>query len=538
MKLAQKIHRPKPVVLVICDGWGIAPDGPGNAITQAHTPFFNHLCSSYPVMSLRASGEAVGLAWGDMGNSEVGHLTLGAGRVFYQSKPRIDKDIEQGQFAKNKTLLEIFNHVKKHKSTLHIVGITSHGGVHGHIDHAMALITAAKDAHIGNIAVHAFLDGRDTVFNAGYAGIGKLQTHLTELGVGRIATLCGRYFSMDRDHRWDRTARAYDAIVRGVSDATARDPLTAIENSYSQKVYDEEFPPTVIVDEQGNPVAPVNEHDAVIFFNFREDRMRQIAEAFTVKDFQGFDRSPLPPDVVFASMTQYEKTLPIAVLYPPEIIETCLARVLSDAGLAQLHVGETEKYAHVTFFFNGMREEPFPGEARVIVPSPKVSTYDKKPEMSARDVAEKVVAAVKADTYDVIVANFANADMVGHTGDLAATIKAVQTVDDALKDVVTAVLSFDGVVFITADHGNAEEVHNLQTGEIDKEHSTNPVPFIAVSRNWEGRSFYGGREVGGDLSLAAPVGTLADVAPTILDVLGIGIDSSMTGTSLITDLHE
>lgn len=521
--------RPKPVVLTILDGWGIAPKGEGNAIALAKTPNIDKFIATYPAMTLRASGDEVGLSWGEMGTSEVGHLNLGTGRIFYQTLPRINKAIENGSFFVNPTLQEVAKHVKKNKSSLHLMGLVSTGKVHTTIEHLYALLKFAHDQKIKKVYIHAFLDGRDTLYNSGVDFISKLQEKIKEFGVGKIASLSGRFYAMDRDNRWDRTEKAYRAIAEGKSDEYFADPILAIRSSYNKKIYDEEFVPTVIVEHQ-KPVATICENDAVIFFNYRADRARQLTKAFILENFDKFPREKFLSKLFFVTMTEYEKDLPTKVIFFPEEIKICLAKVISEAGLKQLHIAETEKYAHVTFFFNGMREEEFPGEDRIIVPSPRVASYDQKPEMSAFEITKKLVKEIMSQKYDFIVVNFANADMVGHTGNVEATIKAVESVDKCLGEIADIVLSLDGVMIVTADHGNAEEIINLQTGEIDKEHSTNPVPFIVIGKNWVGKMAGLTAE---DLSLMPPTGVLADVAPTILKIMEIPKPEEMTGTALI-----
>ncbi|MBI4138791.1 2,3-bisphosphoglycerate-independent phosphoglycerate mutase [Candidatus Uhrbacteria bacterium] len=525
------MSRPKPVVLIVLDGFGIAPTAEGNAVRSAKMPVFQKLVESYPAMTVRASAEAVGLSWGEMGNSEVGHLTIGAGRIFYQSYPRISISIENGEFFEHPTLLAAVNHAKSKKSTLHLMGLVSPGAVHAADEHLYALLDLCQRQKFDRVAVHAFLDGRDTIFNSGVGFIRSLEQKMSDLGVGKVATLAGRFFAMDRDNRWDRVQKTYDAIALGKADATATSAVDAITASYAQSVYDEEFIPTVI-QKGGKPVATVNENDACIFFNFRPDRSRELTKAFVLPNFDKFPRSFIP-NLFFATFTEYEKDLPVQVAYPPQLIDTCLARVISDAGLKQLHIAETEKYAHVTFFLNGMREEEFPGEDRVIIPSPRVSTYDKAPEMAAMQIAEKVVQEIAKGTYDFIALNFANPDMVGHTGNEPATVTACETVDKAIGQIVDAALAVGGTVVITADHGNAEEVKNLTTGEIDKEHSTNPVPFLVVGKSYEGLKAPTGDVIGGDLALTPPVGMLADVAPTILNMMELPIPEDMTGRPLM-----
>lgn len=523
-------QRPRPVVLIILDGWGVAPPSDGNALARAETPVLDRLVRTYPAMTIMSSSEEVGLSWGEMGNSEVGHLNIGAGRVYYQTLPRINKSITSGEFLENQALLAATAHARDRKSKLHLVGLLSPGGVHSHQDHLFALLEFCKRQKLKEVYVHAILDGRDTIFNTGKDFVAGLLERMKKEKVGELATLMGRFYAMDRDNRWDRVAKAYDAMVLAAGE-TAADPLAAIEASYAKKVYDEEFAPTVIT-RHGKPVAKVEDGDAVIFFNFRPDRARELTRAFTVPSFEKFPRTARR-DLTFITLTEYEKDLPVTVAFPPEVITTCLAKVLSDAGLKQLHISETEKYAHVTFFLNGTIEEPFPNEERVIIPSPRVSSYAEAPGMSAGEVAKRVIKEIAGGVYDFIVLNFANADMVGHTGNVEATMKGAEAVDRCIGEIIEAAVPKGGVVFVTADHGNGEEVLNLQTGEIDKEHSTNPVPFIIVGKQFEGQTLGLPEAVEGDLSLVPPVGMLADVAPTILKVMGVPQPPEMTGRALI-----
>lgn len=530
--LAQPLsRRPRPAVLVILDGFGIAPDAEGNAVTRAKMPFFHELIKRYPVMTLRASGETVGLMWGEMGNSEVGHLTIGAGRVYYQALPRLELSVQDGSFFENEAFLRAIEHAKESGGTLHLMGIMSAGKVHGYSSHCYALLELAKKHKVKNVAVHAFLDGRDTLYNSGIDFINELRQKIEEIGVGEIATISGRYFAMDRDNRWDRVEKAYNAIALGKSDVMFDDPIEAIKASYAKEVYDEEFIPVVIT-RRSKPIATVNAGDATIFFNFRPDRSREITKAFVLPDFDKFSRDYIK-DHHFVTMMEYEKGLPVDVAFPPVLLQHTLSETFSKMGLVQLHIAETEKYAHVTFFFNGTREDPFPNEDRAIIPSPAVSSYDQKPEMSAREMTDRVIKELRTDNYDVVIMNLANPDMVGHTGRFDATVAANEVVDECLKRIVDEVLAEDGVVFITSDHGNAEEVQNLQTGEIDKEHSTNPVPFFIIGKQFEGQPGMSGDVPNGDLSLLPPVGVLGDIAPTILKVLGIEQPPDMTGTPLI-----
>jgi 2,3-bisphosphoglycerate-independent phosphoglycerate mutase len=523
--------RPKPAVLAILDGWGVAPPSDGNAISHAHTPHMDRFVHEYPAMSLYASGTEVGLSYGEMGNSEVGHLNIGAGRVYYQTFPRINKTIVDGTFFQNKAFITARDHVLKNKSALHLMGLVSPGNVHASQDHLYALLEFAKKNKIKKVFIHVILDGRDTLYNSGKDFVSKLEEKIKKIGVGEIASVSGRYYAMDRDNRWDRIERAYRAMVEGVSETYHRNPLDAIEASYEKEVHDEEFIP-VVIGKEGKPTTMIASGDGVIFFNFRPDRARQLTQAFVLPGFDKFKREYLT-NLMFVTMTEYEKEIPVVVAFPPVVVHNCLAEVLSKAGLTQFHVAETEKYAHITFFLNGTVEESFSGEERAIVPSPNVSSYDKAPEMSAAEVTKKVIGAIESDTYDVILCNFANADMVGHTGDRDATIKGCEAIDKALGKIAEYVEAKGGVLFITADHGNAEEVLNLKTGEKDKEHSNNPVPFLIIGEQFRGIAGPTGDPPEGDLSLMHPVGILADVAPTMLKILGIDQPPEMTGRSLI-----
>lgn len=525
------MSRPKPVILLILDGFGIAPPGSGNAVGEANMPVLHRLIDRYPAMTVQANGPAVGLSWGEMGNSEVGHLTIGAGRIFYQSLPRINLSIESGEFFDQSTFKKALEHAEAHQGTLHLMGLVSAGGVHASQEHLYALLELCKRHTFTKVAIHAILDGRDAIYNSAQGFIAELEAKLVEVGFGKIATLSGRHYAMDRDNHWERIQLAYDAMVQGRG-PTAFNANAAIEASYAAQVFDEQFVPTVLTTPRGKPIAPIVAGDSVIFFNFRPDRARELTKAFTLPVFDSFPRATVQ-ELFFVTFTEYEKDLPVEVAYPPQLIDECLAQVISDAGLTQLHIAETEKYAHVTFFLNGMREEEFPGETRVIVPSPRVSSYDKQPEMSVFQISERVVKETMAGTYDFIAINFANPDMVGHTGNEEATVKACEAVDRAMGAIVDAALVVGGAVVITADHGNAEEVKNLMTGAMDKEHSTNPVPFIVVSKSLEGVKAPGGDIEGDDLSMTSPIGMLADTAPTILKLLAVPQPPEMTGSPLI-----
>ncbi|MDD5110143.1 MAG: 2,3-bisphosphoglycerate-independent phosphoglycerate mutase [Patescibacteria group bacterium] len=521
--------RPKPVTLVILDGWGIAPASPTNAIAQAHTPFFTRLIADYPVLTLQASGEAVGLVWGEMGNSEVGHLCMGSGRIVYQSLPKINRAISDGTFVQTPALLEAFAHIKKTPGAkLHLIGLVSTGGVHSHQEHLNALLDWCESQGVQPY-VHTILDGRDTARDDGLGFVDQLALRLKDCG-GKIATISGRYYAMDRDNHWERIEYAYRAIAEGKGE-TATDPIAAVKNSYARGVFDEECVPVVLT-EQGKAIGTIQEHDAVIFFNFRADRARQLTASFVLPGFAKFERTYLR-DLYFVTMTEYDKDLPVAVAFPPEYVKEPVAKVIAEAGLKQLHIAETEKYAHVTFFFNGGREEPFLGEDRALVPSPRVASYAENPAMGAYEITERVLTELKRETYDFIVVNYANADMVGHTGNLPATIKAVEVIDECLGRITGAVLERGGVLIVTADHGNAEDMVNLQTGAVDKEHSTNPVPCVLVGTAWVGQAAWRGSDVvGNDLSIITPSGVLADVGATVLHIMELGIPNEMTGRPL------
>ncbi len=525
------MYKYRPVVLVILDGWGVAPKGPGNAIALAKTPTLDQLCKSYPVSTLQASGTDVGLSFGEMGNSEVGHLNIGAGRVYYQTLPRIDNEIESGRFFQNPVFLQAIEHVKKHNSKLHLMGLIG-GKTHSSPDHLYALLKMAKENGLkNNVFIQTFLDGRDSIYNSGKVFTQQLQEKIKEFKIGKIASLSGRYYAMDRDNQWDRTEKTYKMLVEGVAQRKNKDPLEAIESSYVEKNYDEEFIPTLITEKE-KPVALIEDNDAVIFYNFRPDRARQLTKAFVLPSFDKFPRKKIN-NLFFATMTEYEKELPVEIAYKPIVLRNVLAEVVSRAGLKQYHIAETTKYAHITFFLNGMVEEPYPGEDRFIAPSPKVSSFEDVPEMAAYEITKKILEVIDEGKHDFIAVNFANGDMVGHTGNLEATIKAVETIDKCLGSIVDKILLKNGVLVMTADHGNAEEVFNLQTGGMDKEHSTNPVPLYIVSNDFLGQAGPAGDPPEGDLSLLSPVGMLADVAPTVLALLGLSQPEEMNGRSLI-----
>lgn len=501
------------------DGWGENPDTVGNAIEVASTPNLDRYEIEFPFTTLGAAGEAVGLPEGQMGNSEVGHLNLGAGRVVYQDITRISKSIREGDFFKNEAFLKAMNGAKSNDKAVHLMGLLSDGGVHSLDTHLFALLNLAKMQGVENVFIHAFLDGRDVPPQSALRYFEDLEKRMAEDGLGKVATVMGRYYAMDRDNRWERVKKAYDAMVYAKG-KTAYSAEQAVKQSYDEGVADEFVDPTIIIDEEsGKPVATVEDGDSVIFYNFRSDRAREITRAFIEKDFKGFSRGPNPPEVFYVCMTQYDITFENChVAFPPQELTNILADVLSKNGLKQFHTAETEKYAHVTFFFNGGKEAPKEGEDRVLVPSPKVPTYDMKPEMSAFEVTDVVVDAIKSGKYDFIVVNFANGDMVGHTGVFDAAVKAVEAVDTCVGRIVEIARTEGGMVFITADHGNADKMVDFVHSQPFTAHTTNRVPFYAIRD---------------DHFKLKDDGILADVAPTILDVMNIEKPEEMTGKSLI-----
>ncbi|NLM45174.1 MAG: 2,3-bisphosphoglycerate-independent phosphoglycerate mutase [Firmicutes bacterium] len=511
------MNRPKPLALIVLDGFGLSRKRKGNAIYQARAPYYRYLLDAYPTARLKASGEAVGLPDGQMGNSEVGHLNLGAGRIVYQDLTRISKAIREGDFFANKTLRAAMEHVKQMNSALHLMGLLSDGGVHSHLEHLFALLEMAKKYRLQKVFIHAFLDGRDVGPVSARTYLTALEDKIRELGVGAVATVAGRYYTMDRDKRWERVELGYRAMVYGEGEMAATS-LHALDNAYDHDETDEFVKPTVIIGKDGRPLATINSLDAVIFFNFRPDRARQITRALTEAEFTGFDRGKTPPLPYFVCMTQYDETIAAPVAFPPEHPRRTLGEVVAAAGLKQLRIAETEKYAHVTFFFSGGEETPFAGEDRILIPSPKVPTYNLQPEMSAPQVTERLLQEIDRDYYDVIVLNYANPDMVGHTGVLDAAIAAIEAVDRCLAQVVEAVLAKGGAAIITADHGNAEQMTEGRGDRPFTAHTANPVPLILASR-----TPYRLRKNG----------ILADVAPTMLDLLGLPKPQEMTGTSLL-----
>jgi len=499
-----------PVALIIMDGWGLGNmQDPNNAIAAAKTPIIDGLMAKYPTTHLKCSGEAVGLPEGQMGNSEVGHLNIGAGRIVYQELTRITKAIREGDFFTNPVFLNSIKSVKKHDGALHLMGLLSDGGVHSHNQHLYALLKLAKQEGLKKVYIHAFLDGRDVPPSSGADFVEQLEKEIKTIGIGQIATVSGRYYAMDRDKRWDRVEKAYNAIAKAAG-STALSADAVVKASYADGKTDEFVLPTAIAGYPG-----MKSGDGVIFFNFRPDRARELTHAFTDKDFEGFARLA-DLKLSFATLTQYEKGIHAEIAYKPQTLTNTLGQVIQQHGMKQLRIAETEKYAHVTFFFNGGVEQPVEGEDRILIPSPKVATYDLQPEMSAVEVTNNVVDSIKSKKYDFIILNYANGDMVGHTGILSAAVKAVETVDTCVGRFVDAIRSVGGSVCITADHGNAEVMVNPQTQEPFTAHTTNAVPFIIVS----------------DKVQKAHEGSLCDIAPTLLTLAGLDIPDEMTGKSL------
>ncbi|MGN0436265.1 MAG: 2,3-bisphosphoglycerate-independent phosphoglycerate mutase [Wujia sp.] len=508
----------KPVVLMVLDGYGISDKTEGNAIAMANTPVMDKLMAECPFVKGYASGLEVGLPEGQMGNSEVGHMNIGAGRIIYQELTRITKSIKDGDFFENEEMLAAIDNCKKNNSDLHLWGLLSDGGVHSHNTHLYAILELCKRQGLSNVYVHPFFDGRDTPPASGKAFLEELVAKMKEIGVGKIASMSGRYYAMDRDNRWDRVELAYKSLVTGEG-VQSEDPIAAMQESYDKEVYDEFVLPTVIT-ENGKPVSLVKANDSVIFFNFRPDRAREITRAFCSDDFDGFERPNGRMPLVYVCFKDYDESIPNKlVAFKKEEITNTFGEYLAANGLKQLRLAETEKYAHVTFFFNGGVEEPNKDEDRILVKSPAVATYDLQPEMSAPEVGEKLVAAIESGEYDVIIINFANPDMVGHTGVIPAAVKAVETVDECVGKAVEAVKKADGVLFICADHGNAEQMINYETGAPHTAHTTNPVPFILYNY----KDGVGLREGG----------CLADIVPTILEIMGFPQPAEMTGKSLL-----
>ncbi len=528
--------RPKPLILAILDGWGYAPPSKSNAISLARKPTYDNLLRQFPNTLIHTSGRYVGLPEGQIGNSEVGHLNIGAGRIVYMDITRIDMMIESGEFFRNPVLLDAMKHARTGDRRLHMFGLVSDGGVHSHQNHLYALLRMAKENSVERTFVHCFTDGRDTLPTSGAGYVEQLLQKMRYYGVGKVASVEGRYYAMDRDRRWERIAKAFNAMVLGNSEAPRyMDPIRGIKDSYHRGVTDEFIVPFVCVDNRSEPVATIRDEDSCICFNFRADRVRQITRALAresgitasggreLPDAESLDavipRDRVPRNLRYVCMTRYDKQFTLPYVVPPEPLDNILANVMSKCGLRNLRVAETEKYAHVTYFFNGGVEEPFSGEERVLVPSPKVATYDLKPEMSAAGIADVVVSAVERGEFDVIIVNFANADMVGHSGKIPPTVKACEAVDASLGRIYDAVRRRGGALLVTADHGNAEQMIDPATGGPHTAHTTNPVPFILGTENT--RRFTLRND-----------GALQDISPTILGILGIPQPKEMTGRDL------
>lgn len=510
-------QRPKPLALIIMDGYGLSPQEEGDATAAAETPYLDKLFAEAPYATLGAAGYSVGLPEGQMGNSEVGHLNLGAGRKVYQEFTRINKAIEDNELEKNEELMKAIKTAKENNSALHLIGLLSDGGVHSHILHLFGLLEMARENGLEEVYIHPILDGRDTPPKSAVGYLQQLEKKMDELNLGKIATVSGRYYTMDRDERWDRTKKAYDALVKAEG-KQADTAVEAVKNSYAENVEDEFVEPVVI-----NSEGRMQDGDAVIFFNFRADRARQITRALALSDFNEFTRPQEHPDeLYYVCMTEYDEDFDLPVAFPQMTVENGMGSVLSRHGLSQLRIAETEKYAHVTFFFNGGEEKELEGEDRVLIDSPQISTYDKKPEMSAPEVTDKVLELIEKEKYDVIILNYANPDMVGHTGDFEAAVKAVEAVNEGVSRVVPAILEKGGQVLLTADHGNAEKMQE-EDGSPFTAHTTNRVPL-----------FY----LGGPRGVDIKDGILADIAPTMLDILGIDRPEEMTGDSLLKQTDD
>jgi len=521
----------KKAILVILDGWGISEEKTGNAISNASTPNMDLFKKFYFHTNLQASGMSVGLPWGKMGNSEVGHLILGAGKILYQSLPRVSLAIQEKSFFKNEILLKAILHSAKNNSSIHLIGLVSDGGVHSHIDHLYALLELLKASGVdkNKVFIHIFTDGRDTNPRSAVRFVADLIRNIKEENwPGKIASIMGRYYAMDRNENWERIKLAYYCLVNGVG-KKEDDPINALEKYYANEITDEFIKPTLITDENNN-FNLIKENDSVIFFNIREDRARQITKSFVIDDFSDFDRGRKLANLYFVTMMEYKKGLPVNIVFPTENVKRPLGKVLSEAGAKQLRIAETEKYAHVTYFFNGGKEEPFKNEFRMVVPSKSVASYDQVPKMSAEEITNYAVKKINSGMFDFILINYANADMVGHTGDLKASIKAIEFIDECLGRLYKSASENSFTLVITADHGNAEEIINLKTGEKITEHSINPVPFLIIDAQ---NKLDDKEKLNSINSEITTNGMLCDVAPTILKIMEIKKPDEMTGRSLL-----
>lgn len=510
-------ERPRPLALIILDGWGYREDTTANAIAGAHKPHWNELWADYPHTLISGSGQCVGLPDGQMGNSEVGHLNMGAGRIVHQDFTRIDNEIVDGEFFKNPVLTKAVKMAVETKKAIHILGLLSPGGVHSHEGQIQAMVELAANQHAKEVYIHAFLDGRDTPPRSAEPSLESLAEHCKKLKCGEIASIVGRYYAMDRDNRWERVQVAYELLTEGKAEYRASDAITAVELAYERGETDEFVKPTIILNSRRSAIT-INDGDVVIFMNFRADRAREITRAFIDPDFKGFTRSRRPKLADFVSLTEYDATLKTSIAYAPERLDNILGAYLSEHGLQQLRIAETEKYAHVTFFFNGGIETPYPGEDRALIPSPKVATYDLKPEMSAHEVTARLVKEIQSEKYDVIICNFANPDMVGHTGNLTAAVMAIETIDECLGKIIRALSDVGGEAIITADHGNAELMFDEQTGQPHTAHTYELVPFVYFGR---------------DAKIVKKDGKLSDIAPTMLYLMGLPKPKEMTGHSIL-----
>lgn len=502
----------KPTMLMILDGYGIRAEGKGNAIAAAKKPNLDRTFREYPFMTIEASGESVGLPDGQMGNSEVGHLNIGAGNIIYQNLLKISKSIESGEYEHKPALISAMENAKNNNKTLHIMGLVSDGGVHSHFNHLIATLDMAKKFGVENVVVHCFLDGRDVPPKSAMDYLNPLEKHMQEIGLGKIGVISGRFYAMDRDKRWERLVKAYDALTlcEGLKSESAK---SAVSLSYSKDETDEFMQPTIINAE------PINDGDSVIFINFRPDRAREITRALVDSEFDGFERKKLVKNLLFVCMAEYDATMPnVKLAFPPEDVEPTLGKTIADLGLKQLRIAETEKYAHVTFFFNGGVEEPNKNEDRILINSPKVETYDMQPEMSAPEVARTVIEKINEDIYDLIILNFANPDMVGHTGNFDATVKAIETLDGLVGNIANAILEKDGQILLTADHGNADYMLDESDNVVTK-HSTAKVPLCHICKE--------------PVTFKASDGCLSDIAPTLLTLMGLPVPSGMKGNILV-----
>lgn len=520
----------KPIILAIIDGWGLSQQKPNNAIAQAKIPNIKKIEKNYPSCSLQASGIAVGLPWNESGNSEVGHLNIGGGQIVYQHLPRISIDIKNENFFKNPVLIKTINHVKQNNSSLHLMGLISSGNVHSYLEHVYALLKLAQQQKVEKLYLHLFTDGKDAPLKEGKKIIANLQEELKNPN-WKIASLIGRFFGMDRNHNWDRTEKTYNLLTKGQGEKT-QDPVKKLEELYTQDITDTYVKPIVVVDSNQEPVGLVKENDAIIFFNFREDSARQITKSFVMEDFDKFPRQYIK-NLLFCGMTKYEKNLPIEVAYQPSEIKNHLTEYLSNLNKKILKIAETEKYAHITYFFNGGKEQPYPNETREVISSKIVSHYDESPEMQAEKVTDTIIKGVK-NKYDLIIVNYANPDMIAHTGNLKAAIKAAEVIDKNIGRLIGMAEHDECILIITSDHGNIEEMINLQSGEEITEHSANPVPFYLVNKDYRLEKPKTDEEL--ENLYKEPQGILSDIAPTVLELMKIPQPSEMTGESLLNIL--